>query len=147
VPRSRELEKKISEKYKLDQPLNADKKVNSRKKFMLPWWFKIVAYGLSFTVCGVSLFFIIAKGIQFGDEKVGKWLTSFVSSILSSFLITQPIQVSLLTALFVCIFRKSNSDKNIFDSDQTLSPNAFSDNTSDQVKNTLIMNNYLVFAK
>ena len=61
---------------------------------ILPWWFKIVAYVLSAILARVSLFFIVVKGISFGDEKCQKWLTSFMVSILASFLITQPIQVT-----------------------------------------------------
>ena len=36
---------------------------------------------------------MIIKGIEFGDEKVTKWLTSLIVSFLSSILLTQPIQV------------------------------------------------------
>ena len=61
-----------------------------------PWWFKIFAYLLSMVFAGVSLFFVIIKGIEFGDEKATKWLTSLIISFLSSILLTQPLQVNLL---------------------------------------------------
>lgn len=96
--------------------LDEDKVIKrSKKNFKLPWWFKIIAYCLALVLSGVSMFFIIVKGIQFGDEKVGKWLTSFVTSIFSSFLLTQPLQVSLLTFLIVCIFKKSNDEDELFE--------------------------------
>ena len=69
------------------------KKKKAELKF--PWWFKIFAYVLSFSFATVSLFFVIIKGIEFGDEKVQKWLTSLLISFLSSLLLTQPIQVFL----------------------------------------------------
>jgi hypothetical protein len=62
---------------------------------------------LSFVIAGVSLFFICAEGITFGEEKVSKWITSFMSSVFSSVFLTQPIQVALTTFLIVSIFRKN----------------------------------------
>jgi uncharacterized protein YnzC (UPF0291/DUF896 family) len=77
------------------QPAEAEvqdiKKKKSELKF--PWWFKIFAYMLSFSFAAVSLFFTIVKGIEFGDEKVQKWLTSLLISFFTSLLLTQPIQV------------------------------------------------------
>jgi polycystin 1L2 len=74
---------------------NDSKTTDVKKSFALPWWCKIIAYILSFIFIGVSIFFIIVQGITFGDEKVQKWLTSFMSSVLSSILLTQPIKVIL----------------------------------------------------
>ena len=73
---------------------------NSKRLFELkfPWWFKIIAYLIAFVFASVSLFFVIIKGIEFCDEKVTKWLTSLIISFLSSILLTQPIQVTILTA-------------------------------------------------
>jgi polycystin 1L2 len=64
--------------------------------FKLPWWFKIIAYMLSFVFAGVCLFFIIVQGITFGNEKCESWLTSLIISFLTSIFLTQPIQVILL---------------------------------------------------
>ena len=77
---------------------NKQEKVKKNKKTELkfPWWCKIFAYALSFVFAGVSLFFVVVKGIEFGDDKVQKWLTSLLISFFSSILLTQPIQVSLL---------------------------------------------------
>lgn len=70
------------------------KKLN--KQLTFPWWSKILAYIFSLVCCAVSIFFILVKGITFGDEKSAKWLTSFLVSILSSALLTQPLQVSII---------------------------------------------------
>lgn len=71
------------------------KKELTKKSLQFPWWCKIIAYMLSFIFAFVSLFFIVIKGISLGDIKVSKWLTSLLSSFISSVLLTQPIQVNL----------------------------------------------------
>ena len=98
-----------------------DKKENlkkTKKKFVLkfPWWCKIIAYIISFVFACVSLFFVIIKGLTLGNEKVTKWLTSLIISFFSSMLLTQPIQIALLTFVFVAIFRSAD-DKYDLDSD------------------------------
>ncbi|CAF4743314.1 unnamed protein product, partial [Rotaria sp. Silwood2] len=40
----------------------------------------------------VSILFIIARGIEFGDLKTQKWLTSVLTGFFSSILLTQPIK-------------------------------------------------------
>ena len=77
--------------------INTNKENKKNKKsfeIKFPWWFKIFAYMISFSFAGVSLFFVIIKGIEFGDEKVAKWLTSLIISFLTSILLTQPLQVN-----------------------------------------------------
>ena len=71
-----------------------DDKKKKKGELKFPWWFKIFAYLLSFAFAGVSLFFVIIKGIEFGDEKVQKWLTSLIISFFTSLLLTQPLQVA-----------------------------------------------------
>ena len=89
------------------QPAEAEIQDKKKKKSELkfPWWFKIFAYMLSFAFAAVSLFFTIVKGIEFGDEKVQKWLTSLLISFFTSLLLTQPIQVMSIF-LLSCIKTK-----------------------------------------
>lgn len=82
-----------------------------KQPFSLPWWFKIIGYFLAFIFAAASIFFIIIQGITFGDEKVRRWLTSLVISVLASLLIVQPIEVALLAFLFVAIFRKADDER------------------------------------
>ena len=88
--------------YKIKQILNEEnpqefeKKAKKPFKLMLPWWWKIFAYMLSFAFAAVSLFFVIIKGIVFGDDKVTKWLTSLLISFFTSILFTQPLKVYFL---------------------------------------------------
>jgi hypothetical protein len=69
------------------------KSKDNKKPLKFPWWCKIIAYILSFIFAFLSLFFIVIKGISFGDEKVNKWITSILVSFVSSVLLIQPLQV------------------------------------------------------
>lgn len=69
-----------------------DKK--KRCELIFPWWCIFVAYALSLIMVGVSILFIIARGIEFGDVKTQKWLVSLIIGLFSSIFITQPLKVS-----------------------------------------------------
>ncbi|CAF0876239.1 unnamed protein product, partial [Brachionus calyciflorus] len=83
-------------------------KTTKKKSKGLPWWCKIIAYILSAICMGVSVFFIAMQGINLGDEKVRKWLTSFLVSVVSSVFLTQPIKIVLTAFVVILICRKSN---------------------------------------
>lgn len=70
-----------------------------KKKSMIsfPWWCLFIAYGLSFLIIMVSILLIIARGIEFGDVKVQKWLGSLVISFFSMILLSQPIKVCVIS--------------------------------------------------
>ena len=78
--------------------------VSSKKKGLtFPWWCLFIAYGLSAIVAGVSIFFIVVRGIEFGDIKTQQWLTSLLTGFFSSILLIQPLKVCQNS------FRKFNS--------------------------------------
>ena len=92
----RRIKPRRSHLYKLKKILNTNNAKSTEKKpfeLKFPWWFKIVAYVFSFVIATVSLFFVVLRGIEFGDAKVTKWLTSLIISFFSSVLLTQPLQV------------------------------------------------------
>ena len=96
TPRIAKLKSLLSENGLVnleDQKKKETKKTKKSFELKFPWWFKFIAYVLSFAFAAVSIFFVIVKGIEFGNEKVAKWLTSLVISFFSSVLLTQPIQV------------------------------------------------------
>jgi hypothetical protein len=73
------------------------KKKNKVKSPMtFPWWCIFITYGLCVLLVGISIFFIIVRGIEFGDVKTQKWITSILSGFFSSILLTQPLKVKLL---------------------------------------------------
>ncbi len=67
--------------------------------FSLPWWFRIVAWVLLWTVTLVCVVFVTFYGISFADEKCRKWLSSFFISLFTSVLLTQPIKVCISLSL------------------------------------------------
>jgi len=85
------------------------KKEKSRLTF--PWWCLFIAYGLCVILVSISIFFIIVRGIEFGDLKTQQWLTSILSGFFSSILLTQPIKILCLAIFFAFICRKSNDDE------------------------------------
>jgi hypothetical protein len=63
------------------------------KRIRFPWWTKIIAYIISHSLMIISATLVIIKGIDFGDQICGKWLTSLIFAFISSAFITQPFQV------------------------------------------------------
>ncbi|CAF4394520.1 unnamed protein product, partial [Adineta steineri] len=65
-----------------------------KKKYSItfPWWCLYIAYGLSMIIIIISIFFIIVRGIEFGDIKTQQWLTSVLTGFFSSVVLTQPIK-------------------------------------------------------
>lgn len=80
------------------------------KRFTLPHYFRYVGWLLCFIAIGVSIFFLWAYGIQFGDEKTRKWITSLIISFFASILITQPIKVFLTAIILASVFKSPDID-------------------------------------
>jgi hypothetical protein len=57
------------------------------------------------------MFFIIVRGIEFGDLKTQKWLTSILTGFFSSIFLTQPIKIICLAIFFACFCRNSHDEK------------------------------------
>jgi hypothetical protein len=92
ISKIREILQRPAEKQQHDKKyFLAKKKQKSGLKF--PWWFRVFAYMLSFAFASVSLFFVIIKGLVFGNDKVTKWVTSIIVSFFTSAFLTQPIKV------------------------------------------------------
>ncbi|CAF1184472.1 unnamed protein product [Adineta ricciae] len=70
-----------------------------------------IAYGLCVILVSLSILFIIARGIEFGDEKIQKRLTSILSGFVSSILFTQPLKIVVMAIFFTCFCRKSQKDR------------------------------------
>ncbi|CAF1353863.1 unnamed protein product [Adineta ricciae] len=72
----------------------------------------------------VSIFFIIVRGIEFGDMKSQQWLTSVLSSFFSSIFLTEPIKILSLGIIFAFFCRKSTNEdeemKEYFDENQLM---------------------------
>ncbi|UJR25703.1 hypothetical protein I4U23_007054 [Adineta vaga] len=97
--------------YRIKPDLKIRNDVSRKKSLTFPWWCIFIAYGLCIALVGVSILFIIARGIEFGDVKTQKWLASILSGFFSSMLLTQPLKIISLAILFACFCGKSNDDK------------------------------------
>ncbi|CAF1492760.1 unnamed protein product [Adineta ricciae] len=95
----------------LFQRLRSREEKSKRPKWTLAWWWIFIAYGVCFLLVGVSIFFTIARGIEFGDSKAQKWLISILTGFFSSILLTQPMKVLCLAIFFTRIVRKRNTDE------------------------------------
>jgi hypothetical protein len=73
---------------------SAPRPSNKRSTSMrLPWWCVFVSYGLCLALVALSIFFLIVRGIEFGDEKAQQWLMSLLCGFFSSILFIQPLKV------------------------------------------------------
>ncbi|CAF0990631.1 unnamed protein product [Adineta steineri] len=105
----REALYKMKPSRKTSEDIPAIKKKKSLITF--PWWCLFIAYGLSLIIIAVSIFFIIVRGIEFGDVKTQQWLTSVLTGFFSSVIFTQPIKIICLAIFFICFCRNSKDDK------------------------------------
>ncbi|CAF1074084.1 unnamed protein product [Adineta steineri] len=115
-PRKKQLSplQQVLNKIKPDTEIqNQTEQKTTKKKSSLsfPWWCIFIAYGFCIILVSVSIIFIIARGIEFGDEKTQKWLISILSGFFSSVLLTQPLKIIALAMFFAFFCRKSNDDK------------------------------------
>ena len=79
-------------------------------KLRFPWWCKLLAYVMALAMIAGSAFFILVKGIEFGDEKVKKWITSLLLSFVMSIFVTQPLKILLVAAIVVLITKKTDDE-------------------------------------
>jgi hypothetical protein len=97
--------------YCFDSETTMESTKKKRSQLTFPWWCLFIAYGLSLILVGLSMVFIIARGIEFGDLKTQKWLTSIITGFFSSIFLTQPIKIVCLAIFFICFCRNSNDEK------------------------------------
>jgi polycystin 1L2 len=83
------------------------KKKKKKNRLLFPWWCVFIAYGLSFLLISISIILTIARGIEFGEMKMQKWLASLATGFLSSVLLSQPIKVSFCTISYEIILNFS----------------------------------------
>ena len=70
------------------------KKLKKKKKpTTFPWWVTIIAWVTLWLTVALCAAFVTFYGIQFGDVKCKKWITSMLISFITSIFFTQPIKV------------------------------------------------------
>jgi hypothetical protein len=90
---------KENNKYVQDKACAYNEIKTKIKRIRFPWWIKIISYLISHSLMIISATLVIIKGIDFGDQICGKWLTSLIFAFLSSAFLTQPLQVFKLFLL------------------------------------------------
>ena len=105
---------------------NDKKKKKKKKQLLLPWWCRIIAWILCIICLFGSAFIVWSYGVQFGNEKTTKWLTSLLTSFFSSILLIQPIKVFLIAIIISSIFKSIDLDGDDADEDE-LRPTLASD--------------------
>jgi ABC-type multidrug transport system permease subunit len=63
------------------------KKIKVQSPKIFPWWWIFIAYDLCLILVGISILFIIARGIEFGDSKTQPGLTSLLGGFFSPILL------------------------------------------------------------
>jgi len=95
----------------LDEPVDlAENYEKPKKPLSFPWWCRIIALIMSWMCMIICCFFVIVRGLEFGNEKVTKWVTSLVVSFFTSIFLTQPIQALGMAVILSMIFRKFTDD-------------------------------------
>jgi ABC-type multidrug transport system fused ATPase/permease subunit len=102
-------------------------KTKSIFQFTLPWWFSIIGFIISWSVMLICIFFVIVKGLEYGNKMVEKWIVQFIISIFTSIFITEPLKVIFFTFVFVLLCRRRidnfNVDTNADDTENSLNQN------------------------
>lgn len=81
-------------------------------------WCRYIGWALCTLSILVSIFFLWAYGIQFGDEKTRKWVTSLIVSFFASILVTQPIKVFVTALILSTLFKSPDTDVDDGDEDE-----------------------------
>ncbi len=110
-----------------------------KSRLTFPFWCLFIAYGLCVILVSLSIFFIIARSIEFGDLKTEKWLASILTGFLSSIIFIQPLRI-LSLAIFLAFFCRSTNDndqeaKEYLDNNQIDFENLHSIAVCDDVRN------------
>ncbi|XP_056232679.1 polycystic kidney disease protein 1-like 2 [Seriola aureovittata] len=71
----------------------------------LPWWCVFLGWFLLLSISGVSTFFTLLYGFQYGKEKSTKWVMSLGLSLFQSIFILQPLKVIGIAVFFAVLLK------------------------------------------
>ncbi|KAK0156326.1 Polycystic kidney disease protein 1-like 2 [Merluccius polli] len=77
----------------------------------LPWWFVFLAWFLLLSISGISTFFTLLYGLQYGKEKSIQWVISLGLSLFQSIFILQPLKVIGVAVFFALLLRPVTVEK------------------------------------
>ncbi|KAK9542862.1 hypothetical protein VZT92_000688 [Zoarces viviparus] len=71
----------------------------------LPWWCVFLGWFLLLTISGISTFFTLLYGFQYGKTKSTKWVISLGLSLFESIFILQPLKVIGVAVFFALLLK------------------------------------------
>ncbi|XP_029283576.1 polycystic kidney disease protein 1-like 2 [Cottoperca gobio] len=71
----------------------------------LPWWCVFLGWFLLLSISGVSAFFTLLYGLDYGREKSIKWVMSLGLSLFQSIFILQPLKVIGIAVFFALLLK------------------------------------------
>ncbi|XP_008291325.1 polycystic kidney disease protein 1-like 2 [Stegastes partitus] len=71
----------------------------------LPWWCVFLGWFLLLSISGISTYFTLLYGFQYGREKSIKWVMSLGLSLFQSIFILQPLKVVGIAVFFALLLR------------------------------------------
>jgi len=88
-----------------------------RRRFGLPWFFTFIGWGICISTICISIFFIWAYAVSFGNDLTYKWLSSTIFSFFAAVLIVEPLKILAIACLFSLLCRKLdlNEDEDLED--------------------------------
>uniref|UniRef100_UPI003AAB5C42 polycystin-1-like protein 2 n=1 Tax=Centroberyx gerrardi TaxID=166262 RepID=UPI003AAB5C42 len=71
----------------------------------LPWWCVFIGWFLLLSISGVSTYFTLLYGFQYGKQKSIKWVMSLGLSLFQSIFILQPLKVIGIAVFFALLLK------------------------------------------
>jgi hypothetical protein len=103
---------------KSSRRIHFNEDLDRKKEFSMrfPCWFLFINYRICFLLILISVFFIIAREIEFGDVKCQQWLISVLSSFLRMWVYDEGVLShtnSLSTNIHFIFFRSFENNTNL----------------------------------
>ncbi len=64
-----------------------------KEGWWLPWWFLFIGWFLLLALSGISTFFTLLYGFQYGRESSIQWVITLTLSLVQSIFLLQPLKV------------------------------------------------------
>ncbi|XP_032415639.1 polycystic kidney disease protein 1-like 2 [Xiphophorus hellerii] len=86
-------------------PVPVRKKKKTPTGVKLPWWCVFIGWFLLLSISGISTYFTLLYGFQYGKEKSIKWVMSLGLSLFESIFILQPLKVIGVAVFFALLLK------------------------------------------
>ncbi|XP_046897808.1 polycystic kidney disease protein 1-like 2 isoform X2 [Hypomesus transpacificus] len=78
----------------------------------LPWWFVFIAWFLLLSISGISTYFTLIYGFEYGRDRSIQWVISLGLSLFQSIFIMQPLKVIGLAVFFALLLKPRVVEEN-----------------------------------